>query len=114
MLASSLAVASGADYAQHPENAAACLQYTASGNQLAVLDVLLGKAQYADAYGWWESLKNLEQNWFEPSLEMLKQGRIDQLIVTAIGETIARNFTARTGDLRKFWRKKKPISTYSN
>lgn len=114
VLASSLAAASGADYAELPENATACLQYTESGNQLAVLDALLGKAQYADAYGWRESLKNLEQNWFEPSLAMLKQGRIDQLIVTTIDATIARNFTARTGDLRKFWRKKKPISTYGN
>ena len=112
MLAGSLAAASGADYAQLPADAAACLQCTTSGNQLAVLDVLQGKAQYADAYGWRESLKNLEQNWFEPSLAMLKQGRIDQLTVTAIGETRTRNFTARTGDLRKFWRKTKPISTY--
>jgi hypothetical protein len=112
MLAGSLAAASGADYAQLPADAAACLQCTTSGNQLAVLDVLLGKAQYADAYGWRESLKNLEQNWFEHSLAMLKQGRIDQLTVTAIGETRTRNFTARTGDLRKFWRKTKPISTY--
>ena len=112
ILASSLATAAGVDYAELPANAAVCLQCAKSGNQLAVLDVLLGKTQYADAYGWRESLKNLEQNWFEPSLAMLKQGRIDQLIVTTIGETINRNFTARTGDLRKFWRKTKPISTY--
>ena len=115
ILARSLAAAaSGAEYAELPTNAAACLQYAASSNHLAVLDMLLGKAQYVDAYGWRESLKNLEQNWFEPSLAMLKQGQIAQLTVTAIGETSTRNFTVRTGDLRKFWRKTKPISTYSD
>jgi hypothetical protein len=114
ILARSLAAAaSGAEYAELPADAAACLQYAASSNHLAVLDMLLGKAQYVDAYGWRESLKNLEQNWFEPSLAMLKQGQIAQLTVTAMGKTSTRNFTVRTGDLRKFWRKTKPISTYS-
>jgi hypothetical protein len=114
VLAGSLALAGGTDHAQLPPGATACLQCVNSGNQLVVLDVLRGKAQYADAYGWRESLKELEQNWFEPLLVMLKRGQVDQLILTSVSETRTRNFTARTGDLRKFWRRTRPIPTYSD
>jgi hypothetical protein len=115
ILADALALAAGIDHAQLPPGGRECCERSAvSGDQLVVLDVLQGKAQYADAYGWRESLKNLEQNWFEPLLVMLKQGRIDQLVLTVISETKTKNFTARSGDLRKFWRKTRPVSTYSD
>jgi hypothetical protein len=113
VLAGSLAQACGADHAPLPPGATAWLQYATSGSHLVVLNVLHGKTQYADAYGWRESLKNLERNWFEPLLAMVKQGRINQLILTAVSETKSKNFTARTGDLRKFWRRTKPISSYN-
>lgn len=113
VVAVSLAQACGTDHTQLPSDAKTWLQHATSGHHLVVLNVLHGKAQYADGYGWRESLKNLERNWFEPLLAMVKQGRIDQLILTVFSETKTRNFTTRTGDLRKFWRRAKPISTYN-
>jgi len=114
ILANALALAAGIDHAQLPPGGQGCGRSAVSGDQLVVLDALQGKARYADAYGWRESLRNLEQNWFEPLLEMLKQGRIDQLVLTVISETKTKNFTARSGDLRKFWRKTRPVSTYND
>jgi hypothetical protein len=78
-----------------------------------VLDALYGKAQYADAYGWRESLKELERSWFTPLWAMSRQGRFDQITLTTIGEGRSKNFTARRADLRKFWRRTKPISIYA-
>ncbi|SEK35175.1 phosphoglycerate mutase [Nitrosovibrio tenuis] len=112
VLACSLARACGTDHAQLPPDAKAWHQVR-SGNHLVVLDVLRGQAQYADAYGWRESLKKLELSWFEPLLTVFKHGRIDKLILTVVSETRTTNFTARTGDLRKFWRRTKPVSAYA-
>ncbi len=114
ILAHALALACGKDHAQLPSDAAAWHQSTASGTHLVVLDALFGKARYGDAYGWRESLKELERNWFAPLWALSKQGKFDQLTLTAVNENKTRNFTLRRGDLRKFWRRAKPFSTYAS
>ena len=114
VLAGSLALASGADHSQLPLNAAIWHQSSASANHLVVLNALHGKAQYADAYGWRESLKELEQNWFAPLRAMLEQGKLKQLTLTAIGANKTKNFALRRADLRKFWRGAKPLSIYAD
>jgi hypothetical protein len=110
-LTASLALMSKAHHSRLPSGANDLLQHPASGHHLGVLDVLHGKAQYGDAYGWRESLKKLEQNWFEPLSGMLKRNMLSEITITAVGSAITRNFTARSGDLRKFWRRPKPLST---
>lgn len=119
VFARALALASHTDFAELPPSAVVWQSAestkpadNSAGNHLVVLDSLSGKAQYGDAYGWRESLKGLEQNWFAPLLAGLKQGRINQLTVTTIGEHGASNFTVNRGDLWKFWRASRPLSTY--
>ncbi|MEK6707511.1 MAG: phosphoglycerate mutase [Pseudomonadota bacterium] len=109
----SLALACATDHAALPSTATAWRQSAVAGNHLVVLDVLQEKTQYDDAYGWRESLKKLEQDWFAPLLIALKQGRLDQLTLTAIDERGSKNFTITRDDLWKFWRAAKPLVTYS-
>lgn len=104
VLTRALALASHTDFSALPPAANTWLQSAGSGNHLVVLDSLNGKARYGDAYGWRESLKQLEQNWFVPLLAALKQDRISQLTITAIGERDSKNFSVSRGDLWKFWR----------
>ncbi|MDN5934981.1 MAG: phosphoglycerate mutase [Nitrosospira sp.] len=113
VLARSLALACGSSHAQLPPDAAAWRQSAASGRHLVVLDTLLGKARYGDAYGWREGLKELERNWFAPLWTMAKQGRLDRLTLTAVHESKTRNFSLQRGDWRKLWRKTKPLSIYA-
>jgi hypothetical protein len=113
VLSGSLAVACDTDHAQLPAGAAIWQQSATAGNHLVVLLALQGQAQYADAYGWRESLKELERSWFVPLWAMSKQGRFDQVTLTALSEKRNKNFTARRGDFRKFWRSTKPVSTYN-
>jgi hypothetical protein len=110
-LTASLAFMSKAHHSRLPSGANGLLQHPASGHHLAVLDVLHGKAQYGDAYGWRESLKKLEQNWFEPLSGMLRRNMLSEITITAVGSATTRNFTVRGGDLRKFWRRPKSLST---
>jgi hypothetical protein len=113
VLARCLALASGTPQAPLPLDLAIWRRSTAFPNHLFVLDALHGKAQYHDAYGWRESLKQLDRDWFEPLMEMLRQGEIDQVILTSLDNKRARNFIVRRNDLRKFWRRPKPFATYA-
>jgi hypothetical protein len=113
VLAGCLALASGTGQASLPSNAAIWRQSTTSGNHLVVLDSLHGKAQYHDAYGWRESLKQLDHDWFGPLWTMLRQGEVDQVTLTSLENKKARNFIVRRSDLRKFWRRPKPVGTYA-
>ncbi len=114
VLAGSLALASETNHAQLPPNATTWYRSSASANHLVLLDALHGKAQYADAYGWRESLKELEQNWFAPLGAMLEQGKLKQLTITAISANKTKNFALRRADLRKFWRRAKSLSIYAD
>jgi len=109
----SLALACATDHAELPSTAAAWCQSAATDNHLAILDTLHEKTQYDDAYGWRESLKKLEQDWFAPLLIALKQGKLDQLTLTAIDERGGKNFTITRDELWKFWRTAKPLATYA-
>jgi hypothetical protein len=111
-LSSSLALACGTDYAQLPEDATKWQHLPIAGNHLAVLAALHGQAQYGDAYGWRESLKELERSWFVPIWAMSRKGWFDQLTVTALGERSSKTFTAKRVEFRKFCRRTKPLSTY--
>ena len=113
ILVDSLALACGTAHAQLPPGAAAWRQSAASGKHLVVLDTMLGKAQYGDAYGWRESLRELERNWFAPLWIMAKQGKFNQLTLTAVHESKTKNFSLRRGDWRKLWRRTKPLSIYA-
>ena len=84
-----------------------------NGDHLVVLDSLRGKAQYRNAYEWRETLKAMEQNWFAPLHIALKEGKINQLTITALNEISSRDFSLTRSDLWKFWRITKPLPLYS-
>ncbi len=108
-----LAQASHTQQAELPSSAATWQQSATSGNHLVVLNTLLEKANYKNAYSWRENLKELEQNWFKPLHQALQKGKIDQLTITAMNENSTLNFTITRGSLWKFWRPIKPLATYN-
>jgi len=112
-LAHALALSSGARYSALPLDAVLLSEPSTSDHHLVVLDALDGKASYLDAYGWRESLKELEKNWFQPLFVMAKQGKFQQLKLSILGKKGTRDFTIRPGDLKKFWRTVKPISAHT-
>lgn len=112
ILAVSLASACSISHSALPANAIAWEASTRAGSHLVVLDDLQGKAQYGDAYGWRESMKEMEQRWFDPLWRMFKRGQFDKITLTAPGESSSKSFAATHSDLRKFWRRPKPLLTY--
>lgn len=107
-----LAMACGTKHSELPSKLDAWQQLNKSGRHLVFLDSLHGKPQYGDAYGWRESLKELEKEWFDPLLNMLKKSLINQITITTINKGVTRNFFITKNNVYKFWRMEKPFSTY--
>lgn len=93
-----------------PTDAQNWLACAGSGDHCILIDRLHGKAQYGDMHSWRMSLEWLDKDWFAPLLQALRQGRLDQLIITAIGGSITRHYTVSRTGLWKFWRSVKPLS----
>ena len=97
-----------------PDSAADLLRASASeGVNLIVLDRLRGALQYGDAHGWREALQRLERDWFAPLLAALRQERIGMLSLHALGPAGALSAEVTRGDLRRFWRRVRPLAHFA-
>lgn len=79
-----------------------------SGRQLLVLDALAAAAALCDGEAHAARLGALEADWFAPLLAALKSGRIGMVTVHLPDAGVSIE-TAR-GDLRRFWRRPRPVS----
>lgn len=107
-----LTLASNTNHSKLPSDAKEWLEAGISGNHLVVLDNLLKKFKYRDIYGWRETLKDMEHNWFSPLYAALKKGKINQLTITALNKTSSQDFVILRSNLWKFWLITKPLSAY--
>ena len=75
---------------------------------LVVMQHCQAPAQYQNLQLWHQALMLLEDNWFTPVLEVLKQGDIRNLRI--IGDT--NEFETGWFGLKRIWRRSVPISRY--
>jgi len=108
-----LSLASHTNHSKLPSSATEWLQAGIVGNHLMVLDALLSKAKYKNAYGWRETLKDMEQNWFSPLYAALKKGKINQLTITTLNKNSSQDFVIMRSNSWKFWLRPKPLSFYT-
>jgi hypothetical protein len=81
------------------------------GRHLVVLDGLRGTQALGDLAGFARRLQVLEETWFAPLLAALKDGRVGMLTVHA--PEAGMSFEAARADLRHFWRRPRPLNSYS-
>jgi hypothetical protein len=113
-LASGLAQAAHIAARNLPGGAEDLLRASASqGVNLILLDRLRGAAQYGDAHGWREGLQQLEHAWFAPLLQALTQQRIGMISLHALGPAGVLSSETTRGDLRRFWRRVKPLPDFA-
>ena len=97
-----------------PDGAADLLRASASeGVNLILLDRLRGAAQYGDAHGWRDGLQQLERDWFAPLLQALRRERIGMLSLHALGPGGVISAEVTRGDLRRFWRRVRPLADFA-
>jgi len=80
------------------------------GVSLIVLDSLHKAAQYGDADGWRSGLEQLERDWFVPLLDALTRGCIGMVSIHTLGLERVHSSEVTRGDLRRFWRRVKPLA----
>ncbi len=80
------------------------------GEHLLVLDEGRSTVQYSDMESWLRFIQTLESQWVSPLLTALKHGRIHAL--TLYTESVA-GFSLTPKHLRRWWRRRKPLTTYS-
>lgn len=112
LLSRAMVLASDGRHCALPADAQTWLSVAGSGDHCFLMDGLHGKAQYGDMYGWRKRLELFEKDWFAPLLLALRQGRLDQMVITAVGSDITRSFSVSRAGLWKFWRSPKPLSGY--
>ncbi|MBM3346194.1 MAG: hypothetical protein FJY55_06855 [Betaproteobacteria bacterium] len=121
-VARGLTLAAGGSAAPLPPDARAWLQQAANtGQVLFVLDALSPPADYADHEQWLEQAARLERDWFAPLLAALRSERIGMLTLALPGNTTDDDVATHTqgietevvsGDLRRFWRRVRPLRRY--
>jgi len=95
-----------------PDGGAAWLgQAGDEGRHLAVLDALRAPHALGDVAAGARALRRLEEGWFAPLLEALRRGRIG--MVTIHVPEAGASFETIRGDLRRFWRRARPLAAYA-
>lgn len=81
------------------------------GRHLVQLDALRGAHALGDAEALAARTLELETQWFAPLLAALRTGRVGMLTVHV--PDAGASFETARGDLRRFWRRPRPLAEYS-
>jgi hypothetical protein len=81
------------------------------GRELIVLDALRAPLALGDEAAFAGGLQALEALWFAPLLQALRHGRIGMLTVHVPEAGVS--FETIRADLRRFWRRSKPLAAYA-
>jgi hypothetical protein len=82
------------------------------GRHLVVLDALRAPLALADADALRSRLEALEQRWFAPLLDALRDGRIGMITIHVPDAPSGVSFETIRGDLRRFWRRPRPVRDF--
>lgn len=96
-----------------PANAADWLdRLPEDGRQLVVLDSLRMPFALGDFDAWRARIVEIEERWCAPLITALRSGRIGMLSVCVPDGAELRSFESTRNDLRRFWRRAKPVSAF--
>ncbi|MDW8469850.1 MAG: hypothetical protein RML56_13630 [Burkholderiales bacterium] len=108
-----LATLAGMRHRAVPEGAREWLAHApASGRHLLVLDALSVAQALGDAQRLAAAAEALERDWFAPLLAALRAERVG--MVTVHVPEAGRAFETVRGDLRRFWRRPRPLAMYES
>ncbi len=105
-VARALARRSGIPFSPTPATAREWLEAVSSGEHLLVLDRERYLHRFQEQAAWLAWLQGLEESWFRPLMEALRNGELQRL--TLMGEG-GRTFRLDRRALRRWWRRRRPI-----
>lgn len=83
-----------------------------TGRHLAWLDMLRAPACLGEHERWIELCARLERDWFAPLTAALQDGRIGMISMHVPDARGCLSFELTRGDLRRFWRRTRPLAHY--
>ena len=96
-----------------PQHAARVLpSQPSAGRAAVVLDTLRHPLAIGDLHIWYERMQQLERDWFTPMLEALRHEHIGMLTLIDPNHTSQIQIETTRQDLRRFWRRIKPLTHY--
>jgi hypothetical protein len=110
-LSSGLAKLSKAPHQVLPASAEAWLSQAHPGNHLLLLDSLRPASRYGTPQIWRERLAHLEQHWFAPLEQALRNGEIELTLHTPTSSGTL-SFNVTRGKLWKLWRRSRAMIHY--
>jgi hypothetical protein len=112
-LALGLARRAGARGRPLPASAEAWLDLLSEdGRHLALLDDLRTPRALSQDADYEACLGTLEERWFAPLLAALRAGRVG-MVTVHVPDAAAGAFETIRGDLRRFWRRPRPLARYA-
>jgi hypothetical protein len=97
-----------------PPSAEAWLEHLPEdGRHLVVLDALRAPAVLEQQAEYEAGVEALERRWFAPLLGALREQRIGMLTLRVPDAVPGAGFETIRGDLRRFWRRRRPIGHYA-
>lgn len=113
-LACGLAQAAGAAAMPLPSDGGAWLESAGeAGSVLLVLDALREPCCRGDARAWREQVNALDRDWFGPLARALRQWRIGMVSLYLLGPERTLSVETTAFDLRRFWRRAKPLVAWA-
>lgn len=109
-----LAQAAGIAAARLPADAVSFLaQAPEEGVALIVLDLLRPPAAYGQAGAWRERIELLDRIWIAPLVAALAAGRVGMVTIHAPCASMTLHAETTRQDLRRFWRRRRPLARYA-
>jgi hypothetical protein len=82
------------------------------GKKLYVWEGMSAALRRGDFYAWRESVLSFEKSVLSPLLHALLKGKIDRIMLEALGEEDSQRFLLTSPLLWKFWRSAQPLASY--
>jgi hypothetical protein len=82
-------------------------------SHLITIDDLAAAVAYQDPDAWRTRMAALEERWIGPLVQAVRERRVSQITLVALGETHCCRFVAAALDLMKLWRRSRMLSAYA-
>ena len=111
-LARGLALAARSAVSPLPASAASLLKAPGGKTPLIVAELSAASA-YGDITGWRDAVTGLERSWWAPIVAGLQDGVLESITLHALGPDFACAATLDRKDLRRFWRRRRPLLDFA-
>jgi hypothetical protein len=108
-----LAVAGGIPHRELPADGPGLLAAAATGNHLIVIDAPAEALRDGDITAWRDRLTGIDAQWIQPLLDAVRAKAIAGIKIIACNRENLLETAVSSADLRKFWRRVRPLATYA-